>query len=200
MKSYVNAIDNMMYQNPLFYGTDSYITFENGPEVIIAGRMRKTLALNTATTVLDANNIKYAKLTIRDYKSWHPTPPDWIGKDCMTIGFELRAKIPIPNTHSGKFELQPDSNDAEARYYLFARYFSADAILTVFNPKARLNMELVQFLFPKFTGNIENCRERVKKQLIKQQPTLKAFKKHILEYDEKVFLNSMRMLVERKSL
>jgi len=106
--TWVKATDGLFYKNPILYGEDWYICFDDDdpPELVISNKIPSSKAALTvkAEKILTELGIKF-KLHKHPRNSGRMFPPTW--KKCtnsLAFFFDLESLMPIPQLSDDKAE------------------------------------------------------------------------------------------------
>jgi hypothetical protein len=144
---FVQAVDGNRYKNPLLYGVNWYVCFddEDDPEIVIKSTKSSTVAsmMRRAKKVLHRSAIN-GKVISQAKTAHRLFPPMW-DKLTPTMSFflALGGPIPIPETHEGY--ISPPFTD-DAKCICWEMIFPTRRILDVFLPGITIDLRLIEFV------------------------------------------------------
>lgn len=190
---YVQAIDGLLYKNPLIYGEGWFICFDDDepPEIVMKKFHNTTVeaARRRADLLLREAGMGFELHKDTSMKSGRSFPPTWKPKDAASIFFTLLSPIPIPRSYGG-VRISPAKVDASM--YIFWHDFDTRAVLETI-----LGLEFDNFLLESQrhhqtdTFDPRSLASMVKAQLVKQLPELKDvtienYEKKLLAFPKKL--------------
>lgn len=144
---FVEAVDGFHYQNPVVYGNDWFLCFDDEelPEIVIKQfkRTSPASAKKRAIKVMREAGIKFKMGTERPSQCGRVFPPKWDKiSDAVSFYLEITAPIPIPGIHEAKV----NSPSGECVHYSWTMEFKTEDVAGPFLPNGFISTRLCAFV------------------------------------------------------
>lgn len=175
VSTFVQAVDDKYYQNPIIFGEDAYVCFddEDDPEIIIKhekGRSKQESA-QIANERMEAFGIK-GRILRSTYgrASGRLFPPDWQFHEAVYFDFDIDQPIPIPT----QYDCVVDYPSMECRFYSWTMEFDTETIVNFLTDEGH-DKYLMGFMLgkPHYMVQPGKALKIVKKELLRQFPQLR---------------------------
>jgi len=166
--TWVQAVDNLFYANPIIYNDSCYLCFDD-PEVVIKASVQAPKRM--ITKWLQDSGIQ-AKIKGVAFKNQRCFPPNWVRfVPATSYSLTLCGPIPVPDDHRGCTDIVT----GDCCIYRFNDVFSTETVLSFFIGQ-RVHMSLTTLLLqtPGFTEpGVKDCK-KIKKMILAQYPTFEC--------------------------